>query len=196
MLWRMRARPVIVAAIATASAAAVVGAAVAATSKTVHVVDDKDDVSGALDIQRATLKRARDGRLRAVITLASKASPRMLLAGSGPPGSVCLKIWTDPDADPQTTPPDRLVCVTARKRDELRASVFKQSEPGLPERVRSSSVRMSRSGRSIIVLFAQSSLGRPRLIRFAVESTRPGCGRVSCIDEAPKGGAVRRFRTR
>lgn len=186
----------IVTAVAVAVVAAGVTGAIAATSSTVHISDSSKDVSGALDIQRATLKRARDGRLRAVVKLAAKAPPEMLLAGSGPPGSVCLKIWTDPEVDPATAPPDRLVCVTARKKDELRASVLRQSRPGVPRRLRSASVRLSRSARSVIVLFAQSSLGRPRLIRFAVETTRPGCERVSCIDVAPRDGKVRRFRTR
>ena len=52
------------------------------------------------------------------------------------------------------------------------------------------------SKRSFILRVSQSSLGRPELIRFAVESTRPGCARVSCIDQAPDDGAVRRFRLR
>ena len=55
---------------------------------------------------------------------------------------------------------------------------------------------VTKSGRSIVVRISQSSLGRPELIRFAVESTRPGCERVSCVDEAPDKGAVRRFRVR
>ena len=112
------------------------------------------------------------------------------------PGSVCLKVWTAADADPTAQRPDRLVCVTARTDDELRASVFEQREPGLPRRLGSASVRVNESGRSLVLRIAQSSLGRPELIRFAVDATRPGCVRVSCIDAAPDDGAVRRFRLR
>jgi hypothetical protein len=119
-----------------------------------------------------------------------------MLAGTGPPGSVCVKVWTALDADPTATPADRLACITARTKDELRASVFSQAEAGLPVLVGSASVGVNKSGRSLILRVSQSSLGRPELIRFAVESTRPGCERVSCIDQAPDNGAVRRFRVR
>ena len=176
---------------AVAAAALTVTVAFAAPSKTVELPDPKGDVTGALDLQRASLNLGSDGRLRAVITLVGKASPSAMLAETGPPGSVCVKIWTDEDA--AATRADRLVCVTARSEDELRASVLSQTGPGLPERVGSASVRVTKSG-------AASSCGcrngRPALIRFAVESTRPGCTRVSCIDHAPDKGAVRRFRTR
>ena len=182
--------------VSAATALAGVAGALAATSKTVVLSDAKDDVSGALDLQRASLSLASDGRLRAVITLAGKVAPKSMLADSGPPGSVCLKVWTAKDADPQAMPPDRLVCVTASSGDGLRASVLEQRDPGLPRRVGSASVRVNKSARSLVVRIAQSSLGRPGLIRFAVESTRPGCERVSCIDALPDKGAVRRFRIR
>jgi hypothetical protein len=180
------------------AAAAVVSAAgaFAAASKTVKIRDATGDVSGPLDLQRASLKRGSDGRLRAVVTLAARIGPATLLASSGPPGSICLKVWTARDADPKTMPPDRLVCVTARSKDELRASVYRQTAPGPPTRVGSASVGLNASGRSVVVRISQSSLGGPALIRFALESTRPGCGRVSCIDLAPDGGVVRRFRLR
>ena len=185
-----------VAAASVAVALAGVAGALAATSKPVVVSDAKEDVDGALDLQRSSLRLASDGRLRAVITLVGKVDPEAMLARSGPPGSVCLKIWTARDADPDATAPDRLVCVTAQSDDRLRASVFEQDDPGLPRRVGSASVGTNKSKRSLIVRIAQSALGRPELIRFAIESTRPGCARVSCIDALPDKGAVRRFRIR
>jgi hypothetical protein len=185
-----------IAGLTTAAVALVVTVASAAPSKTVAISDPRDDVTGSLDLQRASLNLASDGRLRAVITLVGKVEPRAMLAGSGPPGSVCVKVWTAVDADPAATPADRLVCVTARTRDELRASVFSQTDPGLPVRVGSAAVRVNKSARSLVLRISQSSLGRPDLLRFAVESTRPGCVRVSCIDQAPDKGAVRRFRVR
>ena len=191
---RGRRLPVAVVSAAVASVAAV--NAFAATSKTVVIADPADDASGSLDLQRASLNLASDGRLRAVITLTGKVDPKAMLAGSGPPGSVCLKVWTAKDADPAAGRPDRLVCITARTDDELRASVYEQREPGLPRRLGSASVRVNDSERSFVLRISQSSLGRPELIRFAVESTRQGCERVSCIDEAPDKGAVRRFRIR
>jgi hypothetical protein len=134
--------------------------------------------------------------VRAVLTFAAKVAAGTLLASSGPPGSACLRIWTDPEADPAATRPDRLVCVTARSARRLRAGVFDQRDAGLPRRVGPASVKASASGRSIAVRFSQSSLGRPAVIRFGAEATPPGCDRPACVDTVPDGGAVRRFRLR
>ena len=122
--------------LAAAAAGLTVSVAFAAASKTVEIPDAKGDVTGVLDLQRASLNLASDGRLRAVVTVARKIDPREMLAETGPPGSVCVKLWTDEDADPAATRADRLVCVTARSSEELRASVFSQTAPGLPVRVR------------------------------------------------------------
>jgi hypothetical protein len=47
-----------------------------------------------------------------------------------------------------------------------------------------------------VLRFTQSSIGRPGRLRFAVESTRPGCERPACIDTVPDGGTARTFRLR
>jgi hypothetical protein len=181
----------------TSIAAALLAAgAFAAPTKTVVIADQAEDVSGVLDLQKASLRLADDGRLRVVVTLVGKIEPRTMLARTGPPGSICLKVWTDEDADPAATRPDHLVCVTPRTKDELRASVFEQAGPGLPKLTGSASVRVNKSARSLVLRVSQSALGRPTMIRFAIESTRPGCERVSCVDQVPDGGAVRRFRLR
>jgi hypothetical protein len=190
-----RGRPLAVAVASVALALAGGAGAFAAKSKHVIIADATRDVSGALDLQRISLSLARDGRLRAIVTFAGTITPKALLAGAGPPGSVCLKVWTAPDADPSATRPDRLVCATALNEHELRANVLRQVGTGLPTAVGSAAVRVNRSGRSLVLRISQSSLGRPALLRFAVESTRPGCERVSCIDDAPDK-AVRRFRVR
>lgn len=173
-----------------------VAVAFAAPSKTVTLADPKADVTGPLDVQRVSLNLASDGRLRAVVTLVGKLEPQAMLADSGPPGSICVKVWTAKDADPTTTRADRLVCVTAKSKDELRATVLSQTTAGLPVSVGTASVKVNQSKRSMVVRISQSSLGRPELIRFAFESTRPGCERVSCVDQSPDKGAVRRFRVR
>jgi len=180
---------------AAASSPAVAGA-LAAPSGPAVLDDPVGDVSGPLDIERMTLSRASDGRLRAVLTFAAKITPKLLLASSGPPGSACLRIWTAADADPVATRPDRFVCVTARSAEELRAGVFRQGQEGLPERVGSASAKLSAGGRSLVVRVSQSALGRPARIRFGVESTRPGCERTTCIDTAPEAGETRSFRLR
>ncbi len=179
-----------------AAAALVASSAPATTSKTVTITDDKGDVRGALDIQGASFKLAADGRLRATVTVTQKIAPSRLLSATGPPGSVCLKIWTDERADPSAVRSDRLVCVTASSKTELRATILDQSAPGLPKYLGSVRAGLSTSRRSFVLRMSQSSLGRPGLIRFAVESTPAGCVRVSCIDDAPANGAVRRFRVR
>jgi len=191
-----RTRWTALAGLTAAAAALLATVAFAAPSKTAVIPDKAKDVSGVLDLQKASLKLADDGRLRVVVTFVGKVDPRTMIARSGPPGSVCLKVWTDEDADPKAERPDRLVCVTPRSKDELRASVFEQTGPGLPKLSGSASVRVNKSARSLVLRVSQSALGRPAAIRFAIESTRPGCERVSCVDEAPDGGAVRRFRLR
>ena len=191
-----RSRHLCVTAIAAVGAAGAATLAFAAASKPVVITDAREDAAGALDLTRVSFQRASDGRLRAVFSFASDVTPPMLLADSGPPGSACLRIWTGEDADPKAMRPDRLVCVTARSRSALRGGVYEVRGAELPRRVGDASVRRTSGGRSVVVRFTQSSIGRPQRIRFAVESTRPGCERPSCIDTVPDGGAVRTFRLR
>ena len=176
--------------------ALVVSAALAATSKTIVVTDARDDVSGPLDITRASLQRASDGRLRAALSFTDKLTPQSLLAGSGPPGSACIRIWTARDADPASMRPDRLACVTARSDDEFRGGVYAVDGADLPERVTGASVKITASRTTIVLRFTQSSIGRPQRFRFAIESTRPGCQRATCIDTAPARARARTFRLR
>ena len=193
---RDRARRVTAATIAGVACAFVVSAASGAESKKVVVSDPGDDVTGALDLTRVSLQRASDGRLRTVLRFADEVTPKTLLASSGPPGSVCLRIWTGADADPKAMRPDRLVCVTARSDDELRGGVYEVTGPALPKRLGDAAVKFSANRKIVVLRFTQSSLGRPARIRFAAESTRPGCERPSCIDIAPGKGRVRVFRLR
>jgi hypothetical protein len=193
---RARARRFIVVAIAAAAFALLVAAAFGAVSKKVVITDPPGDAAGALDLTRASLQRAPDGRLRAVLRFAGPVTGTALLAGSGPPGSVCLRIWTAADADPTAMRPDRLVCATARSQDELRAGVYEVTGPALPKRLADASVKISVSRQIMVLRFAQSSIGRPARIRFAIESTKPGCERPGCLDTVPDRGRTRVFRLR
>jgi hypothetical protein len=177
-------------------AATVASVALAAPSKTIVLTDARGDVSGALDLTRISLQRASDGRLRAALSFSAKLTPKTLLAGSGPPGSACVRIWTGAEADPASMRPDRLACVTARSDDEFRAGVYETTGAALPKRVASASVKLTASGTSLVLRFTQSSIGRPQRLRFAVESTRPGCERAACIDTVPDGAMARTFRLR
>jgi hypothetical protein len=191
----MRAlRPLLLGALA--AAALPLAAALAVPSKTIVLADPAGDVAGPLDVKRASLGLGSDGRLRIAVTFAGKIAPKDLLAPSGPPGSVCARVWTDPDADPKAMRPDKLVCVTVDQDAKLRAGIYAQPDSGLLRHPARVAVRASKSRRSIIVRVAQSALGRPRLIRIAVESTAAGCDRIACVDNAPDGGAVRRLRLR
>jgi hypothetical protein len=182
--------------VGVAVSAIVVSGALAAASKTLVITDPHGDVTGALDLTRVSLQRSSDGRLRAVLSFADKVTPKTLLAGTGPPGSACMRIWTAADADPTSMRPDRLACVTARSEDEFRGGVYDATGPQPPKRLADASVKQTASGQSIVLRFTQSSIGRPPRIRFAIEATRPGCERVTCIDTLPDRGAARTFRLR
>jgi hypothetical protein len=191
----MRALRPLVLAVAVAAALPLAGA-FGAASKTLVLSDPKGDVTSPLDLQRSSLGLGSDGRLRIAMTFADKVAPKDLLATTGPPGSMCVRVWTAADADPTANRPDKLVCVTADADAKLRAGVYDQPDAALPRRSAPATVSASKSGRSFVLHVAQSALGRPRLIRVAFEATRPGCDRVSCVDNAPDDGAVRRFRLR
>lgn len=165
------------------------GAAAWAQSSSTTVRDTKGDAAGeSLDLVRVSLARAKDGRLRASFGMAEAWTPADLIARSGPPGSICLRIWTESDPPDQT--PDRLVCITAEKGGrKLRASVLRERPNQLPERVATASVSRP-SPRSVAVRFSQTAVGRPARIDFSAETTRAGCIRVSCIDTAPNAPRV------
>jgi len=181
----------------TAAALSLVAPAVlAAPSKPAIVRDAKQDVTGKLDVQRLKLSVGSDDRLRAVVTFVGKVTAADIRTTSGPPGSVCLRVWTAKDADPKAMRPDRLVCVTARTTRALRATVLRQEGTGLPQRVGSATIAASKTDRSFVISIAPGDLGGPESIRYALESTRPGCDRTSCIDTVPSAPATRRFRLR
>lgn len=162
------------------------GALAQTSTKPVVTRDAADDaVEGGLEITRAQLGRGGDGRLRAVITLAEEFGPLDLLASSGPPGSLCVRLWTDPDVRPSVAPPTYLACVTgARSGAAYRASVQRLTADGEPERLGSATVTRP-SERSLALRFSQSLVGSPRLIRWQADATKPGCTRASCTDTAP-----------
>ena len=178
----MRSRTLGLALVAALVGTGAVGAAAATAPKPVKSADPKGDVTSTLDLTRVSLTRGSDGRLRASMTLAAEWDRKALVAGTGPPGSVCLKAWTT-TAPPDTTP-DYLVCVTADAKGVLRGSVLHERANKLPERVASADVSRP-SARTVTLRFSQSALGSPARLFVAAESTRPGCPRLSCIDTAP-----------
>src|SRR5512144_1514922 len=113
----MRRPAIALAALAVPSVAAAVALA-ASAPKPVVARDAKGAARTTLDLTRFSLARGSDGRLRASLTLAAAWEGSALVAKSGPPGSVCAKLWTV-SAPPDATP-DYLVCATADAKGELR----------------------------------------------------------------------------
>ncbi|MGH2840059.1 MAG: hypothetical protein ACRDKY_04450 [Solirubrobacteraceae bacterium] len=193
---RSRARLAGLVSLTAAALALAVPTVAAAPSKPALIPDAKGDVTGKLDLQRVKLSVDSKKRLRVAVTFTAAVKPADMLATSGPPGSFCVRIWTDVQADPNNQRPDRLACVTARSRTALRGRVYEQDGPGLPETVANVGVSSSKSNRSFVIRITPESLGSPTRVRLAVESTRPGCERTSCIDTVPAAPTTRRFRLR
>ncbi len=151
------------------------------------LVRDAADTPGGLDLTRVQVGRAADGRLRAVLTLAAPWRRRDLVADEGPPGSLCLRLWTR--SAPPATPPDYLVCLTAdRGARHMRGSVLVENAGAL-DRVAGATVART-SDRTAAVRFPPGAVGDPARIRFAAEATAPGCARPECVDSAPNAPAV------
>ena len=143
-----------------------------------------DAGSSGLDVARVELRRASDGRVRASVTMAKAWSARDLLAKSGPPGTICVRIWLG-GRRPSASQPDYLVCATVgADNDRLKASVLHEQSGKLPERVAGATATKP-SARTAVLRFGQSALGRPKALRFAVETAAAGCERLSCLDTAP-----------
>jgi hypothetical protein len=152
-----------------------------ASKKAVVVTDGNDAAGGVIDITRVSLGAASKSRLRLNIRAAASWEERDLLASSGPPGSICLKLWTK--SDPPDETPNYLVCVTSTKDENLRGTVLRERANQLPKRVARATV--DKSNRSVTLMFKQRSVGSPSMIRFSAESTRAGCKKVTCVDVAP-----------
>jgi hypothetical protein len=184
---RRRARPLAAAAAIAACALAAATAAAPATPGDTVVVPDPVDTAGGLDLTRVQLGRSPDGRLRAALTLAAPWRMRDLPAGDGPPGSLCLRMWTI-TTDPGTFP-DFLLCVTADARGRhMRGDVLVERDGAL-QRVAGAVLARS-SLRTVVARFSQSAIGRPANVRFAAEATPPGCPRPACVDTAPNAPTV------
>jgi len=112
---------------------------------------------------------------------------RDLPADDGPPGSLCLRMWTT--TTQAGTFPDFLLCITADARGRhMRGDVLVEREGAL-QRVGGAALARS-SLRTVVARFSQSAIGRPARVRFAGEATPPGCPRPACVDTAPNAPAV------
>ena len=176
-----RAAPRAAVAAIAACALAAAASAPAATGDAV-IVPDPVDTAGGLDLTRVQFGRAPDGRLRAALTLAAPWRMGDLPADDGPPGSLCLRMWTT-TTEPGTFP-DFLLCITADARARhMRGDVLVERGGALQRVARAALARSSL--RTVVARFSQSAIGRPASVRFAAEATPPGCPRPACVDTAP-----------
>ena len=162
---------------------------------TVAVHDRADAGDGAPDLKRVAATRTSGGGLRLALSLFDELAARDLLAAAatgGPPGSLCVRLWTA--GSPRTARADLLACVTARADGRtLRATVSEEATGQLPATVTSPEVTRP-SPTSVVLRIAPGLLGSARRIIFAAEATAPGCARLSCVDLAPEAGGVRTLR--
>jgi hypothetical protein len=173
----------------------VAAAARAADAPSPTVVKDAADARpDAPDLTRAQLGLASDGRIRVALTLSKGWVARDLIATSGPPGSLCVRMWTK--TKPGAAPPDYLACITARADAETTHGSVMKTIPGeAPQKVATAIVGRT-SDRTVTLRFSQTAVGKPKTIRFAAEATKPGCARVSCVDTAPDAPKTATFRVR
>ena len=169
---------------AAAAVACALGMAAAAPAQTgdAVVVRDPVDTAGGFDLTRVQLGRAADGRLRAALTLSEPWRMRDLPADHGPPGSLCLRMWTTTRAP--ATFPDFLLCITSDARGRHMQGDLMVERNGALERI--TTVALARTSlRTVVARFSQSAIRRPATVRFAGEATAPGCDRPACVDTAP-----------
>ena len=169
--------------------------ALAQTSTTVAFLDPEDAVEAAPDITRVGATRAKSGDVRVAISFAGELTAQDLLATSGPPGSVCVRMWTQ--STPGTTAPDLLACVTSRADGKTLRSTITKEVPGmLPSTVGTATLTRP-SDTSLALIVPASLIGTTtKTLRFAAEATRPGCVRISCTDLAPALGKPRALKLR
>lgn len=155
-------------------------------------ITDGDDSKSRVDISRAraTLDRSND-RLVHVVRFHQAISPRNFrnaVQEHGPPGSVCVNIWTT--RTPGEGSPNFDVCVTGdRSRRKLIASVSRLGPRGSVRRVGNANARLE-SPRRLFIRFDPDLIRRPAAYRWSVHVTtfERGCTRRGCQDVAPRRG--------
>lgn len=158
---------------------------------------DKDDSRSRVDISsvRGTHDRGED-RLVHVVRTYEPISPRNFrnaIDADGPPGTVCINIWTT--RTPWEQEPNFDVCVSGnRGRTALRASVSRHRPGGVIRRVGPAKAELTSSKR-LVIDFDPDMIRRPASYRWSgqVSTFEKGCKKhLGCQDFAPRSGrAVR-----
>ena len=168
------------------------GAGVAAAQDGTEAISDDDDSRSQVDIAsaRAAYDRAND-RLAHIVRFHAGIDPnefRNAVADHGPPGSVCINIWTR--RTPWEASPNYDVCVSAdRDADNLVASVSRLGPRGSVRRRGPASAQLT-SRRRLVVRVDPDLIRRPGAYRWSVHVTtfERGCTRRGCQDFAPRRG--------
>ena len=158
------------------------------------IARDDDDVASTLDLAATTLSQSESGRMRATVTSWEGWAAEDLVAESGPPGSVCVKIWTTRSSGSE--PPNYLVCASPGETGErLVGTVLRDPGRGLPVRIGVASVSGPTDRVLVLGWPARLIRARGRNFRFALEAAQAkGCPRPrGCIDTAPDAPRSRRF---
>jgi len=175
-----------------ALAIALAAAGVAFAQGGTKAVSDGDDSKSAADISsvRAAYDRTND-RLAHIVRFHTGISPgalRNAIDEHGPPGSVCVNIWTR--RKPWEASPNFDVCVTPnREATDLQASVSKLGARGSVRKRGPASAELT-SKRRLVVRFDPDLIRRPNHYRWSVEATTfaRGCTTRGCKDFAPRRG--------
>jgi hypothetical protein len=155
-------------------------------------VSDGDDSSSRADIAsaRAAHDRSND-RLAHIVRFHNRIGPRAFrnaIDEHGPPGSVCINVWTR--RTPGEASPNFEVCVTAdRDQEGLIASVSRLGSRGSVRRRGPASAQLT-SGRRLVVRFDPDLIRRPAAYRWSLQVTTfaRGCTSRGCQDFAPRRG--------
>ena len=155
-------------------------------------VTDGDDSRSRVDISsaRAAYDRTND-RVAHIVRFHERISARSFrneVDGHGPPGSVCVNIWTR--RTPWDASPNFDVCVSGdRDYRDLVAGVSKLGPRGGVKRRGPASAELT-SRRRLVIRFDPDLIGRPAAYRWSVQVTtfERGCTSRGCQDFAPRRG--------
>jgi hypothetical protein len=173
-------------------AAIAAGSGLAVAQNDGDTVSDGNDSRSRADIAsaRATHDRGND-RLAHIVRFHEGIGPRAFrnqVAEHGPPGTVCVNVWTG--RTPGEASPNYDVCVTSdRDNDDLVGSVSRLGPRGSVRRVGRAAAELT-SRRRLVVRFDPDLIRRPASYRWSVQATtfENGCTRRGCSDVAPRRG--------
>jgi hypothetical protein len=151
------------------------------------VVTDRNDTRGKVDISavRGAHNRVRDQLVHSIRAYDAFA-PLDLRNTNGPPGAICVNIWTT--RTPGETLPNYEVCVTSdRKAQRFEGTINRFGRGASVRRV--GTARLERpSSKQLRIRFDPDRIRRPESYRWSVQATTHGgaCrSPTGCEDLAP-----------